>query len=114
MSETILEEAAQLTGNGGDRHDGYDHPSRNFDRIARMWGVIFDKEITPRQVALAMIAMKVVRDNHQARRDNIVDIAGYARCIERLDERVAPVELQLPWLHNPGALCGSLGGSFGV
>lgn len=83
---TILEEAGLLVNNGGDRNDAYDHPRHNFGKIATVWSTIFGIEVTTRQVALAMIGMKLVRDSHKARRDNIVDIAGYARCIERLDE----------------------------
>lgn len=83
---TILDEAKHLTGNGGERNDSYDHPFPNFSKIADAWSIIFGVKVTPRQVALAMILMKVVRDNHKAKRDNLVDIAGYARCIERLEE----------------------------
>lgn len=86
MSETILQEADRLTGEGGDRNDGYDHPRRNFDRIAKGWEQLFGVPVSTRQVALAMIWVKCVRENHSAKRDNLVDIAGYARCIERLGE----------------------------
>lgn len=89
MSEpmgTILHEALAITGNGGERNDSYDHPFPNFSKIAACWSVLFGVTVTPRQVALAMILMKVLRDNHKGKRDNLVDIAGYARCIERLEE----------------------------
>ena len=33
-----------------------------------------------------MIWMKIARDNHKPQRDNLVDIAGYANCIDRLAE----------------------------
>lgn len=90
-TETILQEAARLTGDGGERNDSYDHPYPNFSKIAATWSVIFGVPVAPRQVALALILMKVVRDNHRPKRDNIVDIAGYARCIERLAEWKGPV-----------------------
>lgn len=91
-SDTILDEAKRLTGNGGDRNDSYDHPYPNFSRIAEVWTTLLDAKlkpdtsVTPRDVALLMIGMKIVRDAHKGRRDNLVDIAGYARCIERLEE----------------------------
>ena len=44
-----------------------------------MWSVIFETDITPNQVALAMIALKITRQMHANKRDNWVDIAGYAR-----------------------------------
>jgi len=91
--ETVLEEAQRITGNGGDRNDAYDHPMPNFSKIAVGWAVIAGVEITPAQTARMMIWLKVVRDNHKPQRDNLTDIAGYARCIERLDEVDNPLEL---------------------
>lgn len=85
-SSNILFEADALTGNGGDRNDSYDHPYPNFSKIGAVWSALFGIEVTPRMVAQAMIGMKLVRDCHKPKRDNIVDIAGYARCIERLEE----------------------------
>lgn len=86
----ILREADRLTGNGGERNDSYDHPYPNFSKIAAAWNVLLgdklEADITPRNVAHMMIAMKLVRDTHKAKRDNLVDIAGYARCAERLEE----------------------------
>lgn len=84
---TVLEEADSLA-RGTDRNDGYDHPRHNFNKIASGWSTIFGVAVTPRQVAHAMIWLKVVRDAHAPKRDNLVDIAGYARCIERLAEAV--------------------------
>lgn len=83
---TILEEAGLLVNQGGDRNDSYDHPYHNFSKIASVAAIVFGIPVTPRQVGLFMIGMKLVRDSHKAKRDNIVDIAGYARCIERLEE----------------------------
>lgn len=90
----ILLEANAITGNGGERNDSYDHPIHNFSKIADSWSVLLrDKlkdgeTISPRNVVHLMVAMKLVRDTHKAKRDNILDIAGYARCAERLSETV--------------------------
>ena len=35
--------------------------------------------VAPRDVPLCMIAVKLARQTHQHKRDNLVDIAGYAR-----------------------------------
>lgn len=85
--ESILEEAQRITGNGGDRNDGYDHPRPNFTKIAGKWSITLGVPITAEQVAIMMIDLKTVRESHKHSRDNLVDIAGYARCIERLGER---------------------------
>lgn len=84
---TILEEADAISRDGGERNDGYDHPRPNFEKTAVVWSQILGKDVTPRQVALCMIGLKLVRDSHKPKRDNLVDIAGYARCAERLDEQ---------------------------
>ena len=81
---TVLEEAAELTE--GARARDYDHPSRNFERIAVGWSVIFGVEVTPEQVGLANIWQKVARQVHTPKRDNLVDICGYSRTIEKLQE----------------------------
>ena len=90
--ESILEEAQRITGNGGERNDSYDHPFPNFSKIAEVWSVLLGIKVTPAQVGLLMIGMKLVRENHKSKRDNLVDIAGYARTIERLDEWNKPEE----------------------
>jgi hypothetical protein len=77
MQKDILEEALQITN--GDRREDYGDCKVEFDRIAKIWTVLFETEITPNQVALGMIALKLTRQMHSNKRDNWVDIAGYAR-----------------------------------
>lgn len=77
MSKDILEEALEITK--GERNKDYGDCKVEFDRVAAMWSVIFEKEITPNQAALAMIALKITRQMNTNKRDNWVDIAGYAR-----------------------------------
>ena len=74
----ILEEALELTK--GDRQAQYGPPDQDFARTAAMWKTLFGWEVTSRQVALAMICLKLSRETHQNKRDNLVDISGYARC----------------------------------
>jgi len=74
--EDILEEA--LTK--GDRNAQYGPPDQDFQRTAAMWSAIKGVPFEAREVALFMIALKLSRETHQRKRDNWVDIAGYARC----------------------------------
>lgn len=80
---SILDEAKQLTS--CDRQVDYGHPSVDFGRAAMMWTGILqsklasDQRITAGDVALCMIAIKLARQAHRHKRDNLVDIAGYAR-----------------------------------
>jgi len=81
--EGILNEAKRLTT--GSRHNDYGHPRDDFARTAQMWtGILAEKlrprcEITAMDVPLCMIAVKLARQAHRHKRDNLVDVAGYAR-----------------------------------
>ena len=45
-----------------------------------MWGLILDIDpIPPEKVALMMCGLKIVREMHRHKRDNLVDLAGYAK-----------------------------------
>lgn len=83
-ADDILEEALNITR--GSRNASYGPPDQDFRRTAGMWSALFAAKLRegetfePRDVALAMILLKTSRETHQRKRDNWVDIAGYARC----------------------------------
>ena len=70
-----------------ERWEEHGDPCANLDRIAAMWAATFGWVVTGEDVALAMILFKVCRATAGDTRDNLVDIAGYARTIEMLWER---------------------------
>ncbi|MEZ6193269.1 MAG: DUF4406 domain-containing protein [Phycisphaerales bacterium] len=82
-AESVLDEAKRITATV--RHNDYGHPRHDFARTARMWsGILAGKlregaQITTEDVPLCMIAVKLARQAHRHKRDNLVDIAGYAR-----------------------------------
>ena len=82
-SESVLDEAKRITATT--RHGDYGHPADDFARTARMWsGILANKlrdgeQVTAMDVPLCMIAVKLARQAHRHKRDNLVDIAGYAR-----------------------------------
>ena len=80
----ILSEAQSLVH--GDRQSDYGHPYHDFSRTAQMWSAILGQEVTPAQVGLCMIAVKVSRECHKPKRDNLVDIAGYAETVRMVRE----------------------------
>lgn len=80
IDKSLLDEAYSLVT--GDRQQAYDHPARNFDRIARLWAVALDKDITPEDVAVCMVLVKIARQVHCPKRDNIVDAIGYLLTLE--------------------------------
>jgi hypothetical protein len=81
--ESVLDEAKRITST--DRQSDYGHPRDDFARTALMWTGIFGgklregESITASDVPLCMIAVKLARQAHRHKRDNLVDIAGYAR-----------------------------------
>lgn len=76
--EDVLDEAMRITK--GDRNAQYGPPQQDFERVATMWSALKGVEFTQREVAMFMICLKLSRETHQRKRDNWVDIAGYARC----------------------------------
>lgn len=79
---TILEEAATLVA--GPRQGDYGHPRDNFTRIASLWSAYLKHGVSPEDVCVMMMLLKIARGLHK--RDSLVDVAGYARCIEMIDE----------------------------
>lgn len=79
-TEDVLEEALRITS--GDRNASYGPPDQDFQRTAAMWSAMKGVEFEAREVAMFMILLKLSRETHQKKRDNSVDIAGYARCLD--------------------------------
>ncbi|MBX6421844.1 MAG: hypothetical protein IRZ06_12685 [Nevskia sp.] len=56
----------------------YGDPQPHFARLAKMWSAVLNHDVTPRQVLLCLISLKLLREATTDMWDNIVDIAGYA------------------------------------
>lgn len=88
---TLLSEADQIAGQ--DRSRDYGHPFDNHARIAGIWSVqleqILKRPILPREVALMMIGLKLAREINSSKRDNLLDVCGYAKCVDMIDEVIA-------------------------
>lgn len=87
MSEAannILQEAHVLTS--GPRRAEYGGVGESFGKIAKLWSVVIGKDVTPMQVVLCMICLKIARQMNGHKRDSLVDIAGYARTGEMLED----------------------------
>jgi len=78
--ERVLIDAAKIIS--GQRDVQYGGPESNFERIARIWSVIFHREFSREDVAMAMVAVKVARfaSGSGFQPDTWTDIAGYAAC----------------------------------
>ena len=68
-----------------DRQGQYGDPGPLFELIATRWTLVLGVEVSPSQVALCLIDLKLARlaanPGHQ---DSIVDVAGYAALLAEL------------------------------
>jgi hypothetical protein len=80
--EAILNEALQIVTS--DRNKSYGEPEANQGRIAALWSTFLGIEITPRQACLMMALTKIAREAHGPKRDNLIDLAGYAAIADEL------------------------------
>jgi hypothetical protein len=92
--ETILQEAQRLVH--GDRGAAYGHPLDDYTRTGTIWGAILwewakeaalaDAPIAvPAELsALCMVGVKISREVNHPKRDNRVDAAGYAECVDMI------------------------------
>jgi hypothetical protein len=80
----VLTEAKGLIE--GDRNKSYGSPTQNFSNTAEVWTALLrhklkDGEvITATEVGTLMVGLKLARTVAQPKRDNFVDMAGYAAC----------------------------------
>lgn len=61
------------------REATYGDPARSFAIIAARWSLTLGRSVTPAQVALCMIDLKLARLGHDpTHRDSVIDVIGYA------------------------------------
>lgn len=82
--KSVLQEAAAIVD--GPRRESYGTPFDNHSRTAAMWSAYLGRRVTAHDVCMLNILQKASRDAHRPTRDNLVDIAGYARNAELVDE----------------------------
>lgn len=85
--EDVTVEANRIVN--GHRREEYGHPYDNFKRIGKMWGVILGLQaVSPYEVGMCMVALKLCREINSPTRDGRVDIAGYAETLEVVARRM--------------------------
>lgn len=83
---SLLDEAKQTIT--GERQDQYGAPEDSFSRIAAYWTTYLARPVSSLDVAHLMALMKLARAQGQRfKRDNYVDLAGYAAIAA---DRLAP------------------------
>jgi Domain of unknown function (DUF6378) len=81
---SVLTDAEDIIN--GQRREDYGEVLESFQTIAALWEPILKTTVSPEQVALCMIGLKIARTMNGFHRDSIVDIAGYAGCLEKIQE----------------------------
>ena len=73
---TILEQAAGIIA---DRRATYGDPAASMAIVAARWSVTLGHPVTPAEVMLCMIDLKLARLAHDpTHRDSVLDVIGYA------------------------------------
>lgn len=87
---SLLDEAKRTIT--GERQDQYGAPEDSFSRIAAYWTTYLGRPVSSLDVAHLMALMKLARAQGQGfKRDNYVDLAGYAAiAADRLAPKAAP------------------------
>lgn len=87
---TILSEAENIIT--GDRQECYGDPRVNLQRVAEQWGMYLSQKnqlfkqiiLTQEDICWMMTLLKMCRQMHAPKRDNLVDAAGYIGLIEKV------------------------------
>jgi hypothetical protein len=81
-AEQFLEHAADLVTR---RRREYGEPVDLFEEVAKRWSLALGTEISPAQVVLCLIDLKLARLARDPRHfDSQADVAGYAACLREV------------------------------
>ena len=68
-----------------ERRDDYGEAADQFSAIAARWSITLGMPVTPAQVALCMIDLKLARLTYDPRHiDSVVDVIGYAALLREV------------------------------
>lgn len=82
--QSILDEAKAIVG--GSRQSDYGDPVESFERIAKTASMITGKDLSPKECCAVLMAVKIVRESFKHKRDNLVDLCGYAHIMNEINE----------------------------
>lgn len=82
--KSILSEAEEIVN--GSRHSDYGDARESFSSVATIASVMTGKELAPEDCCAVLMAVKLVRESFKHKRDNLVDLCGYAELMNRLKE----------------------------
>ncbi len=83
----LLEQAIYTVG---ERDQEYGSVVAFATELAKRWSITLGIDVTPQQVMLCLLDLKLVRLRQNARHmDSIKDIAGYAACLAEINQTEA-------------------------
>lgn len=82
--KTILDEAKAIIK--GNRQSDYGDPVESFDKIAKTASMIAGEDFSPKECCAVLMAVKIVRESFKHKRDNLVDLCGYAHIMNEINE----------------------------
>ena len=71
---------------GGSRQSDYGDPVESFNRIAKTASMIAGNELSSKECCAVLMAVKIVRESFNHKRDNLVDLCGYAHIMNEINE----------------------------
>ena len=82
--QSILSEAEEIVN--GIRHSDYGDPAESFERIAKTASMIAGRDLSPNECCAVLMAVKLVRESFAHKRDNLIDLCGYAYIMNEIKE----------------------------
>jgi hypothetical protein len=82
--KNCLETANEIIN--GPRRDSYGPVEKSFVNIAQVWSILLKVYVSPLQVSMCMIALKLLREANKHSDDNLVDICGYTALAEKVKD----------------------------
>jgi hypothetical protein len=80
-----LDKAAKIVQ--GQRQFDYGNKYENHENISKLWSAYLGYEVSPHDVAICMLLVKVARLKHRKTEDCYVDMAGYAAIAGEIQEK---------------------------
>ena len=82
--KSILSEAEEIVNSI--RHSDYGDPVESFERIAKTASMIAGRDLSPNECCAVLMAVKLVRESFAHKRDNLIDLCGYAYIMNEIKE----------------------------
>lgn len=84
-STSILTEAETIIN--GQRNTDYGDPTESFEKIAQIASLLSNKDLDADTCCAVMMAVKLTRQSFKHKRDNLVDLCGYAEIMNQIKSK---------------------------